>query len=85
MGLNWLDDAPKTVTRIKSITKADSHLLDTKKDIIKRRRTKIGIKSVDTSLRNCHRLHRYRDENSKHSDGLHPEHTCHVQPKYVTS
>ena len=46
MGLNWLDDAPKTVTRIMSITKADSHPLDTKKDIIKGRRTKIGIKSA---------------------------------------
>ena len=42
MGLNWLDHAPKTVTRIMSITKADSHPLDTKKYIIIGRRTKKG-------------------------------------------
>ena len=35
MGLNWLDDAPETVTRINSKTKADPQPINTKKDIIK--------------------------------------------------
>ena len=40
MGLNWLDDAPESVTRINSKTKADPQPINTKKDIIKGRCTK---------------------------------------------
>ena len=40
MGLNWLDDAPESVTRINSKTKADPQPINTKKDIIKGGRTK---------------------------------------------
>ena len=52
MGLNWLDDAPESVTRINSKTKADPQPINTNN---KRSSHKKESKSADTSLRNCHR------------------------------